>query len=158
MKGSLSLMSIHEQKIKSRIVLFSLLLMMIFLVHGCRNNDEEKTLFFSGRTLVTEGRYNDAIPLLNQYMAEHPNGNYASRAGLFLGKSHLALESFGEARNAWQMVIDNYPKSLEAHKSAYKLAILDFLQGDTEEALAQFKKLSGNVEINRFISVATILF
>ncbi|MEQ8791168.1 MAG: tetratricopeptide repeat protein [Pirellulaceae bacterium] len=112
---------------------------------GCQNAgaaaDAKQDDFSNGRALACEGKYQQAIAPLEKYLREQPRGKNASRAGLFLGKAHLALEDFPAAKKAFQMTIDNYATSLEAHKSKYKLAMIALLEGDHNDALARFTSL-----------------
>jgi len=98
--------------------------------------------FHNGRTLVCEGKYREAIAPLEKYQREQPRGKNASRAGLFLGKAHLALEDHAAARQAFDATIKDYPDSLEAHKCRYKLGLLDLLEGKDDEALVRFEALA----------------
>jgi TolA-binding protein len=116
---------------------------LLIAAGGCREKDRgEQALFLNGRALVTQGRYQQAIPVLERYLAEFSGGSYASRAGLFLGKSHLGLDDLEAAELAFQQTLRNYPQSLEAHKSRYKLALIALLRGDRDDALRRFGELA----------------
>lgn len=97
---------------------------------------------FPGRDLVSAGRYEEAVTVLARSFADEPDAAHASRVGLFLGKAHLALGHVGEARDAFQATIRRYPDSLEAHKSRYKLALIDLIEGDEPGALESFRAMS----------------
>jgi TolA-binding protein len=124
------------------------LAVVVALSGGCDSRDKKKTpeqeAFSHARWLVTAGRYDDAIRELDQYLNSKPPGARARRAMLFLGKSHLALGQFVEARQAWTTCKDAFPKKLEGHKCKYKLALLTLLEGKRDDAMAQFKHLSEN--------------
>lgn len=99
-------------------------------------------LFHEGRSLVVNGHYSDAIPVLSKYMRLHPSGKHASRAGLFLGKAYLALGDSAKAAETWSLTVKNYPTTLEGHKCRYKLALLFMLTGDKDKAIEAFGKLA----------------
>ena len=110
---------------------------------GCgQNASTQGKKDFAGRTLVVQGKYKEAIPVLKEYLRDHRRGKFASRAGLFPGKAHLGLEQFETAKQAFQKTTSDYPNSLEAHKSRYKLAIIALLQDQTDGASRQFQQLS----------------
>jgi TolA-binding protein len=112
---------------------------------ACRGSTStEKNLFYEGRTLAVQGRYYEALPVLEQYLSQFPNGRFSSRAGLFLGKCYMGLGQLEDARSAFADTRTRYPQSLEAHKSAYKIAVIAFLLGEEKEALRQFTELSRN--------------
>ncbi|MFC1849329.1 tol-pal system YbgF family protein [candidate division CSSED10-310 bacterium] len=113
-----------------------------FLTFACNRPEEGKTLFHQGRVLVTVGQYQEAIPKLEHYLEKHPQGKYASRACLFLGKAYLGLLQFSESRTAFERAIRDFPNTLEAHKSRYKLAILALLEGREQEAMHLFSELA----------------
>jgi TolA-binding protein len=98
--------------------------------------------FGRGRRAVTEARYTDAIPELEQYLRDYPAGRNAGRARLFLGKARLGLDELDAAREQFEAVLRDYPESLEAHKSRYKLGLVALLRGNSEEALAVFSKMA----------------
>ncbi len=118
-----------------------LAMLLGFALLACGASREEKRLFHEGRTLVTEGHYEASLPSLRQYLETYPRGSFASRAWLFLGKSEIALGRFAEARAAFDACISEFPESLEAHKSRYKLALLDLLEGDLDTARRRFEEL-----------------
>ena len=122
-----------------------LLLCCCLFFFACRGNTStEKGLFYEGRTLAVQGRYLEALPVLEQYLSKFPNGRFAGRAGLFLGKCYMGLGQLEDARKAFVDTRNRYPRSLEAHKSAYKIAVIAFLLGEEKEALRQFTELSRN--------------
>ena len=124
----------------------ALLVLLIPCALGCRQpaaNDTVKSDdFHRGRTLVTQGKYKEAIPLLQKFIKEQPHHQNASRAGLFLGKLQMGLGDYDMAKVEFEFTIREYPTSLEAHKSRYKLAVIAMLQGDDDDAIKRFAELS----------------
>ena len=98
--------------------------------------------FTQGRLMVTEGRYEEALPLLEKYLTEEPRGKFASRAHFFIAKAHMGLGRFDMARQAFETTVREFPDTLEGHKSKYKLALLDYLEGRIDEARRKFKSLA----------------
>lgn len=115
------------------------------LVIGCskgQGSSHARDSFLHCRHMVNSGQYPEAVTCLHSHASEFPNSKFASRAGLFLGKAHVAQGHFDEARQAWQSVLDRYPSSLEGHKVRYKLAVLLMLEGKRSEALAAFQAMA----------------
>jgi len=104
--------------------------------------EETRGLFGEGRAKVTEGRYDDAIPSLSRYIEKHPQGRNASRAQFFIAKAHLGRGDLAAARQAFETVIRVYPDSLEAHKSRYKIALVDLCEGREDDARKRFRELA----------------
>lgn len=121
-----------------------ILLLSCLFAAGCNSgrNASPNSDFDQGRSLVVAGKYAEAIPVLRRYLKEDPQGKHASRAGLFLGKAHLALGDIEAARQAFDDTHRNYPDSLESHKSKYKLAMISLLSGDRQDALERFQQLA----------------
>ena len=121
---------------------------ILFSCHGCdrpragaqiRHHSSE---FGAARALVVNGEYQRAIASLTDFARQHPNSKHASRAGLFLFKANLALGNIPAARQWCEWTIERFPQSLEAHKCAYKLAMISMLEGEDEDALRQFGVLA----------------
>ena len=98
--------------------------------------------FGEGRRLVTQGKYVEAVPLLEGYLAARPSGKHASRAQFFIGKAYIGMDQLEKAAAAFDEVVRGYPDSLEAHKARYKMALILLWQGKTDEARAQFAQLA----------------
>ena len=122
----------------------SVLLVLGLVAAGarCESSREGRDVFREGRRLVTVGHYEEALPVLERYLAEHPQGRQASRAGLFVGKAHLGLGELERAALAFEATARDYPDSLEAHKSRYKLALIALLRGERGDARARFAALA----------------
>ena len=119
------------------------ILLAVGLSAGCGEVWESKgSGFVSGRELVTQGRYADAIPLLRGYIQDHPSGKHASRAHFFIAKAQIGLGDLTAARAAFLETIGRHPESLEAHKSRYKLGMIDFWEGDRAAARKRFAGLA----------------
>jgi TolA-binding protein len=99
-------------------------------------------LFQEGRTLVVQGEYEKAVPVLEDYIEKHPKGEHASRAGLFLGKALLGQGRLKDARDAFEAVVRDHPETLEGHKCRYKLAVVAMLLGDAQDAVRRFDALA----------------
>lgn len=102
----------------------------------------ESDLFQTGRTYVTRGWYQQAITTLDNYLADYPEGRYASRTQFFLAKAYLGLEDLEWAKAEFALTVRRFPSSLEAHKSRYKMALIALWQGNRVSALEQFQDLA----------------
>jgi TolA-binding protein len=102
----------------------------------------ERSLFSEGRLLVTDGHYQEAIGALRGYLGEYPDGSYGSRARFFVAKAYLGLGQLALARVEFQTTIKIYPESLEAHKSRYKLGMIDLWEGKRRQAHLRFQELA----------------
>jgi len=124
-----------------------LVLIVVLCWPGCSGGGpggpgQARGLFGRGRQCVTQGRYQQAVPLLTAYLAKHPQGRHASRARFFLGKAHLGLGDLVRARAEFQATRRDYPGSLEAHKAQYKLAMVDLWEGHRDAAVGRLGALA----------------
>ncbi len=126
-----------------QLIQIGMILVGISCVLGsCSRTNEKSALFQNGRTLVMEGRYNESLSPLQEYLSEYPEGKSASRAGLFLGKAYLALDRKKDARATFAATAAHYPDSPEAHECLYKLALVDLFDNRRAEAIRRFQQLS----------------
>ena len=121
-----------------------LLILMIVSIPACAKprGGQASREFDAARLLVTQGKYAEAIPKLQTFQQQHPNHADASRAQFFIAKAYLGMDDLVSARSAFESVIQTYPGSLEAHKSEYKLALIDLWEGRSDEAVARFRSLA----------------
>jgi TolA-binding protein len=101
-----------------------------------------KETFHKGRSLVTQGHYRQAIPLLLEYLDKYPQGQNASRSIFFIGKAYLGLGDMKRAKQAFNDTHRMFPESLEAHKAHYKLALIDMMTGYMDQAIHGFASMA----------------
>ena len=102
---------------------------------------KDKGPFGKGRTAVCSGAYQEGIKRLDEYIHDYPAGRNAARAGLFRGKALIGLGDYTDAQSVLKNVIDQYPDSLAAHKSKYKIALAKLFDGDEPGAIKCFQEL-----------------
>lgn len=121
--------------------ILGVLLAACLISSGC-NRSGKNSKFDTLRELVIAGRFEEAIPRLQMFLRKYPDSPNASRAGLFLGKAHLGRGNLAKAAEAFNATIADYPESLEAHKSRYKLGLIALLRDDREQAEQIFDELA----------------
>lgn len=89
-----------------------------------------------GRRYVVQGRYQEALPLLNHVLYKD------LRAPRYLGKAHLALGELHAADEVWTHVVRAQRNKREVHACRYKLALLALVRDRREEAAKRFEELS----------------
>ena len=125
------------------------MVLAVVLFSGCQQKPgaakaAKPAKFESIRAMVLAGRYDTAITSLESYIAA--DGQHASRAGLFLFKSHFAKGDFDQAKKWCQWTIDNHPKSLEARKCEFKLGLVLLAQDKNKAALKQFEAVAASAD------------
>lgn len=107
-------------------------------------NEQIAGPFIEGRALVTQGLYEEALPMLNTYLTKHPTGRYAGRAQFFIAKAHVGLGDLDRAKLAFEATLAGYPTTQEGKKSRYKLAMIDLWQGNSKKAVQRLEVLAEN--------------
>ena len=123
-----------------RLLWVAALLAAACVLPGCA--DDSLDHFREGRWLVTVGRWDEAIEVLEDYLAEHPRGAEASRASFFIANAHIGRGDLDAAARSFEATVRDYPDSLEANKSRYKLAMIDLWSGRHDRAEARFAELA----------------
>lgn len=127
-----------------RLVLLLVLLALGLSACGPKQGGQAARAFDAARALVTQGRYGEAVSALTAFLNKHPGHADTSRAQFFIGKAHLGQDDLVEARSAFELVWQQYPGTLEAHKSVYKLATIDLWEDKRDAAVTGFKRLADN--------------
>ena len=105
------------------------------VIAGCEA--QTKDSFEPIRLMVCQGKYQQAIPLLQKYQGKH-----ASRASFFLGKAYLGMGDTQKALAAFEATAKRFSNTDEGHKSRYKIGMIHYVNGDLENAKRQFDELA----------------
>ncbi len=87
--------------------------------------------------------FEGAVPALEAYLKEYPNGRYRPQAHFWLGEAYSNLKSprLTQAREQFSKVVDDYPDHSRAPTSLYKLASLQARGGSTVQARDTLNRL-----------------
>ncbi len=100
-------------------------------------------------TLLSEEKYREAIPYLNNVVRETGNDNVKPGAYLKLGLAYYNLNNLKEALNNYKIVVKQYPNSEEADDAITSVKSILIEEGKAAE-YAEFMRQSG-----RALSVST---
>ena len=116
---------------------------LLLVASGCgKQSSAERDAFLAGREQVTIGNYQEGIAQLSAFLTAHPQGRYSSRAQFFIAKAHLGLDDLVNARLHYEQCIALYPDTDEAHKSRFKIALIDMVEGHTDRAMDTMRELA----------------
>ena len=124
--------------------------LLFLLTHfGCADKAPNQSVqeFQSLRRQVLDGKYDETIPQLKNFLEKNPNSKHASRAGLFLFKCYFAQDDLENAKKWCDWTIEKHPRSLEAAKCKFKLVMIQMVAGDMDAAKKGFESLSQDAEI-----------
>jgi len=97
---------------------------------------QEEPAYLAARQLVYDRKFDDAVVAFNDFLLDYPNGAFAPNAHYWLGELYLVLEqpNLELSRQAFQLLLDLYPKHNKVPDASFKLATVYFAKGNTERA------------------------
>jgi tol-pal system protein YbgF len=98
--------------------------------------DADQAAYNSAYELLQRKRYTMAIDAFDDYLAEHPEGQYAANAYYWLGETHVIYDDLERAEESFQAVIEQYPLHQKAQDAMLKLGYVYDSTGDQEKAIA----------------------
>ena len=69
---------------------------------------------YIGHSLYSAGKYPEAVTALQRVISSYPQSDSVPTAYYKLGSTYEALKQFDAARKAFETVIKNYPRSVDA--------------------------------------------
>ncbi|MEW6351349.1 MAG: tetratricopeptide repeat protein [Thermodesulfobacteriota bacterium] len=114
-------------------------------IAGTPRSEDEKA--FLAAFAPVEARASDkaawdkAIPLLEQFLKDHPKSRFAANAHYWLGEAFLAKSRFGEAILEFDRVIKDYPNSTNELNAMFKQAEAFKAKGEPSSARIIFEKI-----------------
>ena len=75
-----------------------------------------------------------SIAEFDQYLSVYPNGRFVSNAHYWKGQSYLYLDRFGEARDAYEIIVSEYSDSAKLPDAMYGLGQAHQGLGDNRQA------------------------
>jgi TolA-binding protein len=83
---------------------------------------QNNLIYFNlGQIEFNNKKYDDALVYFSKIIANYPNSSYAPRSMLFIGKCFKAKEAKAEAKEAFQTLLKNYPKSPQVEMAKKEL-------------------------------------
>lgn len=98
--------------------------------------------FDQARSLVHGGDFDNATKTFDKFLAAHPKHKLASRAVFLRAKCELGRHQIEAAQLGFRDVIARFPLSEEARKAEFKLAMIEYLNGNLVDARMQFEAIA----------------
>jgi TolA-binding protein len=99
------------------------------------------TLFTEGVDNIRSGAHATARRNFDDLLRLYPDGDYASRAMLYIGDTFVSDKNLSAADSVYQRVVERFPKTDEAPTAMYKRATAILWPSQKAEALALLDKL-----------------
>ncbi|QDV88218.1 tetratricopeptide repeat protein [Planctomycetes bacterium TBK1r] len=126
-------------KTRSGVLTASLLLIVVYTT-GC-DGQRSSEAFHRGRDLVIKGQFDAAESALAAFEKQHPGHVLLSRTRFLRAKAKLGAGDLPQARQLFQQTIDQFPESDEADKARYKLAFIELIDGNNQQAEQQLQDI-----------------
>ena len=116
---------------------------LALLLGGCQSKDrgDVAAQFDVGREALMQGDFEIADAQLTRFIEAHAEHHLGSRATFLLAKCKLGQGDLQAATLWFQRTTERFPRTEEAHKALYKLALIDILQGNHESAMERLQSL-----------------
>ncbi|MGQ9608029.1 MAG: L,D-transpeptidase family protein [bacterium] len=130
-------------KIISFIIIPLALLAIIFMV-GLgfmlpKQRKAEMEQFITCEEAFKEGKYQSAIPLLENFIKDHNRSKKLSDAYYYLAKSNEELANYDKAMETWEKIIKDYPKGNYISEAHYYLGLNYERNGQNDMAMQNYK-------------------
>ena len=99
--------------------------------------DPSAQLFSRAEKMFQEKSYDNALVLYNEYLARFPDRPMADAALMKMGAIHTALGNNDSARNVYNRVITEYPKSYFVPDARIEIMVTYYNQGEYEKVIEQ---------------------
>ena len=99
--------------------------------------DPSAQLFSRAEKMFQEKSYDNALVLYNEYLDRFPDRPMADAALMKMGAIHTALGNNDSARNVYNRVITEYPKSYFVPDARIEIMVTYYNQGDYEKVIEQ---------------------
>jgi cellulose synthase operon protein C len=119
------------------------------ILAGLAKEGHADAQFLIGQSRLTAGRYGDAVPPLEAYLAANPKGDVADFALAHLAAARLGL---GQVDDAWKTVAnlsERFPRSRSLAPTRLRLAEAALAAHQTERAAEQFRLVAGDATSSR---------
>lgn len=98
-----------------------------------KSSDAEKIAYQEAYSLIKEKKFDSAVTKLYEFIEKYPSGVLTANAYYWLGEVYLVLPKLEQARQAFSIVVLDYPNHNKAADSLFKLGVAyDRLQNPSE--------------------------
>ncbi|WP_290576183.1 tol-pal system protein YbgF [Ketobacter sp.] len=108
-----------------------------------RAKEDDKVLYDKASQLRKEGKYEEAIAVLNQLLQQSPEGLYAPYCEYWLGELYMVADpvDLDEAKRHFINLLANHPDHVKVPDAMYKLGKLYASKGETSKAKSTLNEL-----------------
>ncbi len=101
----------------------------------------EQQLYQMAYESAINSSFERSIAEFDQYLSVYPQGRFVSNAHYWKGQSYLYLDRFGEARDSYEIILNEYVDSPKLPDAMYGLGLAYQGLGDTSRARELFNNI-----------------
>jgi len=83
----------------------------------------EQQLYQMAYDSVINSNFERSLSEFDQYLSVYPEGRFVTNAHYWKGQAYLYLERYGQARQSYEIILDQYPDSAKLPDAMYGLAL-----------------------------------
>jgi tol-pal system protein YbgF len=91
--------------------------------------------------MLKQAQYDQAINAFNQFLANHPDSQYADNAQYWVGEANYVMQDYETAITEYEKLITTYPDSQKATHALLKIAYSYHALGQMDEAQRRLEDL-----------------
>ncbi len=103
----------------------------------------EREAYQAAFNILRELRYEQAIAAFTGFLTQYPDGRYAPTAQYWIGEANYARRDFGQAIQAYQTLVEQYPSNAKVAESLLKIGYSYHELGKADEARPVLEQLLG---------------
>lgn len=100
--------------------------------------DSPKAFYWKGVTLMSMEKEKEAVGVFELLHKLNPESHWAAKSLLKAARLRHLREEFEEAQRLYRLIIEKYPRRVEARKSAWNLGWIHYRKKEYEKALEVF--------------------
>ena len=108
------------------------------------NPADEQISYLAAYELVKNKRFDDALAAMQTFVAQHPQGGYTANAEYWLGEIYMVKNSYPEAMQHFEVVLQQFPTSSKAAASQLKIGYALVALGRKQDAIQLLQQVVKN--------------
>lgn len=101
---------------------------------GAMPAETEEGAYRQAFALIQDRQFERAVGAFDQFLLDHPNGEYTPNAFYWLGELHLQLDDLEKSRQSFVQVLTLFPEARKVPDALYKLGVVYDRLDDRETA------------------------
>ena len=108
------------------------------------NPADEQISYLAAYELVKNKRFDDALPAMQKFVLQYPQGGYTANAQYWLGELYMVKKNYPEAISHFETVLQQFPSSSKTAASMLKIGYALAASGKKPEAIERLQQVIKN--------------